>query len=123
MRRRIGNRLGPLPTGVFLAWVFVLASALLSGPCVPAGEDRPAAGGLAGRVIVLDPGHGGRHPGANRDGVLEKDIVLDIGLITRDLLRAAGAVVLMTRETDVDYSEPVPGRKKRTDLEARRQMV
>jgi N-acetylmuramoyl-L-alanine amidase len=123
MRRRTGNRLDPLRTGVFLAWVIILASALLNGLCVPAGEDRPAAGGLAGRVIVLDPGHGGRDPGTNRAGVLEKDIVLDIGLMTRDLLRAAGAVVVMTRETDVDYSEPLPGRKKISDLEARLQMV
>ncbi|MCR4425648.1 MAG: N-acetylmuramoyl-L-alanine amidase [Firmicutes bacterium] len=52
------------------------------------------------RSIMLDPGHGGTDPGAVRNGLLEKDINLDIALRLRDLLSASGAHVSMTREDD-----------------------
>ena len=52
--------------------------------------------------IVVDPGHGGRDPGAlGVGGVVEKDIVLAIALQLRDRLRAAGFDVVLTRDTDV----------------------
>lgn len=65
-----------------------------------------------GRKIVIDPGHGSLRsvdpdggPGAVRtlDGetVMEKDLNLSVALKLRDLLKAAGANVLLTRETDV----------------------
>ncbi len=54
-------------------------------------------------TIVLDPGHGGRDPGAiGRDGLTEKEVVLDVALRLRDLLRERlGKKVLMTRDKDV----------------------
>ena len=54
-------------------------------------------------IIVLDPGHGGKDPGAlGRRGTREKDIVLKISKHLRDLLvKEAHAKVLMTRESDV----------------------
>ncbi len=54
------------------------------------------------RTIVLDPGHGGKDPGAvGSDGTLEKDIVLAIGLAIRDLLETdTGLQVFMTRDKD-----------------------
>lgn len=53
-------------------------------------------------TIVLDPGHGGRDPGAiGRDGLTEKEVVLDVALRLRDLLRdRLGKKVLMTRDKD-----------------------
>lgn len=66
----------------------------------------PGAGdALAGRVIVIDPGHGGSDPGAvGITGLQEKEVVLDVSLRVADQLRAAGAEVIMTRETDVFIS-------------------
>jgi N-acetylmuramoyl-L-alanine amidase len=60
------------------------------------------ANDLSGRIIVVDPGHGGHDNGAEaRDGVTrEKDLSLKIGLELRDALQARGATVIMTRETD-----------------------
>jgi N-acetylmuramoyl-L-alanine amidase len=56
---------------------------------------------LVGKTIVIDPGHGGYNPGAlGVDGSREEDNVLAIGLILRDLLKLAGARVLMTRSSD-----------------------
>ncbi|MDH5297102.1 MAG: N-acetylmuramoyl-L-alanine amidase, partial [Nitrospirota bacterium] len=54
-------------------------------------------------VIVIDPGHGGKDPGAlGRKGTREKDVVLTIANHLRDLLTQEGSTkVLMTRETDV----------------------
>lgn len=57
--------------------------------------------GLRGRTVVIDPGHGGRDPGAlGLAGTREKDINLDISLLLRDKLEAAGAKVIMTHATD-----------------------
>lgn len=54
-------------------------------------------------TIVIDPGHGGRDPGAHGlRGTEEKDITLKVGLKLRDLLKKEpGVRVLMTRERDV----------------------
>jgi N-acetylmuramoyl-L-alanine amidase len=61
------------------------------------GEPSP----LNGRVIVLDPGHGGTNPGAvGVTGLYEKVVVLDVALRVADMLQAAGATVVMTRSGD-----------------------
>lgn len=65
---------------------------------------------LKGSVIVLDPGHGGIDSGSHYEGrILEKDIVLAVGLELRRLLSQAGATVIMTRERDEDTSKYIPG--------------
>lgn len=123
MLRRCVFRPRPFAVPAFAIWLLMVVLAFSMGVREPARLYLPSAAGLAGKLIVVDPGHGGRDPGTNRGPYLEKDIVLEIGLLTRDLLQAAGAVVVMTRETDVDYSEPIPGQKKLTDLAARARLV
>ena len=65
----------------------------------------PPAASLAKKdmVIVIDPGHGGKDPGAlGRKGTREKDIVLKISEQLRDLLaKKTKAKVFMTRDSDV----------------------
>lgn len=56
--------------------------------------------GLNGRLILIDPGHGGTDGGAVGNGLIEKDINLDIALRLRALLEAQGATVVMTRSSD-----------------------
>ncbi len=55
------------------------------------------------KTIVLDPGHGGKDPGARGlRGTEEKDITLRVALRLRDLLsKQPGVRVLMTRDQDV----------------------
>lgn len=63
--------------------------------------ETAARGVLSGRVIGIDPGHGGDDPGAiGPGGTYEKDITLALALRVRDLLTEAGARVVMTREDD-----------------------
>lgn len=53
------------------------------------------------QIIVLDPGHGGRDPGArSRRGQEEKDLSLDIAVHARKILANAGYHVYLTRDSD-----------------------
>lgn len=54
-----------------------------------------------GHVVAIDPGHGGRDPGAiGPTGLREADVVLDIALRVRDLLTRDGVRVVVIREAD-----------------------
>ncbi len=57
--------------------------------------------GLKVKTIMLDPGHGGKDPGAVFNGVMEKDIVLRMSKILGRMLQEKGFEVLYTRTTDV----------------------
>lgn len=74
---------------------------------------------LAGRHIVIDPGHGGPWPGAvGPNGVREADVNLGVALHLWGLLTEAGAQVELTRTTDSHVSNlPQPTLKQ--DLQAR----
>ena len=64
--------------------------------------DYRTSGGIAGKVITIDPGHGGSDPGAiGPNGTMEKDITLAISKKLKAALEAKGAKVNMTRTTDV----------------------
>lgn len=52
-------------------------------------------------VIVIDPGHGGKDPGAKASNeTTEKSLNLDIALRTEEILSAYGYTVKMTRDSD-----------------------
>ena len=56
---------------------------------------------LAGRVVAIDPGHGGQDAGVvSPSGRKEKELTLACGLRLAELLRAEGCRVVMTRESD-----------------------
>ncbi len=52
-------------------------------------------------TVVLDPGHGGDDPGAERGGVRESDLMLTFAQELREVLVRAGLRVALTREGDV----------------------
>lgn len=81
---------------------------------------------LSGKIIVLDPGHGGPDPGAVKGDAIEKEISLAVTLKLRDYLQQQGALVMLTRETDVDLAdEDLKGYSKRKvqDLNRRLEMI
>lgn len=82
---------------------------------------------LSGKTIALDAGHGGPDGGASsKAGVIEKDINLAITLQLRDYLQQAGAIVVMTRETDTDLADAGTkgySKRKTEDLHNRADMI
>ena len=78
---------------------------------------------LLGKVIYIDPGHGGVDPGANYKDILEKDINLEISKLLSTLLIEKGAIVYLTREDDYDLSPPHAYLRKRSDLSGRVKLI
>lgn len=74
-----------------------------SPPPTPRKIPPPKVKPGQGMLIVLDPGHGGKDPGAlGRRGTREKDIVLKIANHVKQMIQdELGANVLLTREKDV----------------------
>ena len=54
--------------------------------------------------IVIDPGHGGEDPGANGNGIIEKNLTLDISKYMYDRFRELGVPVSITRLDDSTLS-------------------
>ncbi len=79
------------------------------GPAKPQGQ--PATPGLRVPIVMLDPGHGGRDPGAiGVSGTHEKRITLSAALQLRGLLEAKGQYkveLTRTRDTFVSLDERV----------------
>ncbi len=68
-----------------------------SGTVLPEVSERS----IQETVIVIDPGHGGKDPGAlGRGGLDEKKIALSVALEVARLLKARGAKVITTRASD-----------------------
>lgn len=69
---------------------------------VPA--DIAAQLGLTMRTVVLDPGHGGSDPGTEHNGIVERDIALDVAKTVGKLLEKRGFRVIYTRDKNVRVS-------------------
>ena len=71
---------------------------------------------LTGKIITIDPGHGGRDAGTSYQGLYEKDLNLAISKALKTTLESKGAKVYMIREDDSDLSSKWDSAKKRGDL-------
>lgn len=78
------------------------------------------AAGSRETLIILDAGHGGNDPGKiGVDGVLEKELNLQIAKKVEKLLRQQDKEVLMTRESDKGLYEEHAANKKVQDMRKR----
>lgn len=113
-----------------LAAVMILVSVLVYEHT----EARDTASSIASAAapdklptVVIDAGHGGEDGGAvGKNGVLEKDLNLQIANMLCDMLRASGVNAVMTRTEDIllyDRNVDYMGRKKSLDLKARLEMA
>lgn len=57
--------------------------------------------GIDKKLVVIDAGHGGIDPGSQNNGLLEKNISLDVALKINALLKRAGVNTILTRDKDV----------------------
>jgi N-acetylmuramoyl-L-alanine amidase len=92
---------GPLSGGIaplIIYWTAILFSTmnLSAGHCRLIPEEKKF-------VLVIDPGHGGKDPGALGAKTREKDIVLAVALKTGEYIRQNmdDVEVVFTRETDI----------------------
>lgn len=61
----------------------------------PSDDDGPL-------VVVIDPGHGGIDPGAERAGLNEADLMLGLSIEVAEALNRSGGVrAILTRESDI----------------------
>ena len=87
-----------------IAWIMIVSMAV--GSFIPVGKVQANTSYVASKlspitakVIVLDPGHCGTHPGAKGNGLREEVAALDITKACRNKLATYGDVtVYMTRE-------------------------
>ena len=71
----------------------------LPAPSTPLPRSKPDKGPL---VVVLDPGHGGIDPGAERNGETEAKLMLNFARTLKELLLREGVFdVAMTRDDDI----------------------
>lgn len=96
-RRSLSVRRRPVPLVVVPPKNFSLAST----PSAPSSTPSPWRSSSQRVTVVIDPGHGGRDPGAvGIGGLKEVQVVLPISQEVARLLRAKGVNVVMTRSTD-----------------------
>ncbi len=85
-------------------WLVILLVCLLSADRTFASGPLSLADPLDGKVIILDPGHGGTAATdsyrVGPSGEREEWVNLRVALLLRDLLEEAGAKVVLTRVSD-----------------------
>lgn len=78
---------------------------------------------LLGKIIYIDPGHGGLDSGTVFKDIYEKDINLQICKKLQSSLEKKGAIVYLTRYGDYDLSIPNTTNKKKSDLNKRSEII
>lgn len=78
---------------------------------------------LAGKIIIIDPGHGGKDPGTLYKDIYEKDINLKIAKKLEQTLSLEGATVILTRDGDYDLSKPNATARKKSDFDNRIKLI
>jgi N-acetylmuramoyl-L-alanine amidase len=86
-------------------WDWIITKEGLTGYCY--NEYFLGYKPLKGKTILLNPGHGGKDPGAiSQSGLMEKEVNLKVAFKTKKILEYYGADVKMTRTTDVYITRP-----------------
>lgn len=113
------SKLEPFMAVILLVLVYFLSSRtgkIVSGEGVKAKRERP--------VVVIDAGHGGNDPGKiGIDGILEKDINLEIAKRLKQYLEASDVEVILTREGEGGLYTEKDSHKKKADMNRRCEVV
>lgn len=77
-----------------------------TGAAISGAAEGEQESGREGRIVLLDPGHGGIDGGKiGTNGAEEKNVNLQISLLIKDLLEQENISVVMTRESDERLGE------------------
>jgi N-acetylmuramoyl-L-alanine amidase CwlD len=116
--------MGEIADGKLVSSIVPLPAPPAGAASLPASDPNAASGwkftppqGPNSRLIVIDPGHGGSDFGAMHNGLVEKDLNLDISRRLRAVLVARGWQVKLTRDSDIDVY--APNDSARDELQAR----
>lgn len=103
-----------------ISLLFLLIVGICSFNFVEAKENNLE---LLGKIIYIDPGHGGIDPGAIYKDIKESEINLKISEKIKNELESLGATVYLTRYGDYDLSLPNTINRKRSDLSRRGNII
>lgn len=78
---------------------------------------------LSGKIIIIDPGHGGKDPGTLNGNTHESTINLSISKYLELELTKLGATVILTRDGDYDLSTPNARWRKKSDFDNRIKLI
>ncbi len=78
---------------------------------------------IFGKVVVIDPGHGGNDNGAEVDNVFEDEINLNISKILYEMLFNNGCIVHITRTSDYDLAPENVNIRKNIDLKKKTKFI
>jgi N-acetylmuramoyl-L-alanine amidase len=107
----------------FIIAILMLSLLLLSGYVSRMREIPTEVWSEEPITVIIDAGHGGEDGGTSgQNGILEKDLNLDVAKKLDSLLRSAGINTVMTRNDDRLLYDPLSdykGRKKILDMHER----
>lgn len=81
---------------------------------------------LEGKVVLIDPGHGGIDAGAVANDAVEKELNLQISRIIQKYIEESGGIAILTRTEDVNTADPERGKnlsQKMSDLKERKKDI
>lgn len=84
------------------------------------------ASSMEGKIVLLDPGHGGIDAGASEGNAVEKTINLQVAEFLKAYIEENGGVVYMTRIEDTNTADPNRPKgvtQKMSDLKTRKQNI
>ncbi len=94
-------------TAIFILLMFFIPQIVWANSSNSDRNKPKLSPGLKGKIIAIDPGHGGTDCGAiGPDNVTEKTVTLAVAIRVKKLLEKAGAKVYMTRLDDRDVYAP-----------------
>ncbi|MBW1823288.1 MAG: N-acetylmuramoyl-L-alanine amidase [Deltaproteobacteria bacterium] len=106
---------------LLIIFLFIIPGCV-SMPPLPSSQfqlDQIDTAALKGKVIVIDPGHGGMYRGAiGKMGLRESEVNMGVALYLWGLLHDAGAYPIMTRTADTNVAFS-PSKQLSDDLLAR----